>query len=350
LSIALALVLPELAVQVLVRTGALATPRPSRPDLSFWDPDHEPFGVWHRPDSTGFHKTECFDVTYRTNSVGARDVERSLDATRSRVVVLGDSFVEGWGLPPRQRLTNLLEQASGLEHLNFGMSHFGPYQQYLVYRDLAKRYTHDHVLIGIVPVNDFIDLDLEQARQAPTYEYRYRPYLVGSYPDYRRFDFRESTVQRFLRRHSYAYTAIEHAFHGRGGADSRKDLTDESGRFHSLFYDFSEEQFDLLRYALERIIDEAEGKRVAVFLIPVHQDFLRFYQSGESPLVRRLRELGASRGLGVVDLLPAMSRVTPNWNTYYFECDYHWGPYGNAVAAGLLAGALEGDYYGRREP
>ena len=70
------------------------------------------------------HQKRCFKATYSTNSVGARDVERSPAAARPRAVVLGDSFLEGWGLPAAERLSNLLEESTGVEHLNFAMSLF----------------------------------------------------------------------------------------------------------------------------------------------------------------------------------------------------------------------------------
>ena len=73
-------------------------------------------------------------------------------------------MVEGWGLPDESRFSNLLERVIGVEHLNFGMSHFSPYQSYLVYRDLASGFDHDAVVIGITPENDFVDLDLDRAR------------------------------------------------------------------------------------------------------------------------------------------------------------------------------------------
>ena len=352
LSILVTFVLLEPSVQVLVRTGLLSTPRPPGSKTNYWAGDHETLGVWHHPLTTAVHRTDCFAVTYQTNSLGARDVEREKVAARPRVVVLGDSFVEGWGIPIEQRLTNLLEQSTGFEHLNFAMSHFGPYQYYLVYRELGKEYDADDVLVGIVPINDFFDLDYEMARNAPSYEYRYRPYLVGEYPDFRQINYREPRIQRFFRRHSYAYNALAQAYYqikGHDGPGAGPPSQDASGLFHSYFYDFTDEQYNLLRYCLEMILAEAKGKRVAVFLIPAQRDFLRYHQSGESQLYRQLNEWASAHGLRVVDLLPHMYRYTSNWNEYYFPCDYHWNGLGNAVAASILEHELRGFFYELRQ-
>ena len=59
------------------------------------------------------------------------------------------------------------------------MAHFGPYQEYLVYRDLAREFDHDAVLVGVLPGNDFANIDFDLARTLPRHDYRYRPYLVG---------------------------------------------------------------------------------------------------------------------------------------------------------------------------
>ena len=138
----------------------------------------------------------------------------------------------------------------------------------------------------MTPVNDFVDLDYEAARDALTYEYRYRPYLVGEYPDYQPYNFRESKIQRFGRRQTYSYAALNLAWHRmRGVPDSEYDrpAKNKNGFYHSYYYDFSEKQFDLLRYSLESLLHEADGKRVAVYLIPAQRDFARYEQQPQSP-------------------------------------------------------------------
>jgi hypothetical protein len=83
----------------------------------FWADINPAFGVWHRPNGHFFHQMGCFSVEYTTNSYGARDVERSLHSSEPRTVMLGDSFIEGFGLPDQERLSNILERDTGREHL-----------------------------------------------------------------------------------------------------------------------------------------------------------------------------------------------------------------------------------------
>lgn len=337
----------EISVRGLARFEVvdIALPTPGM----FWRGDDPRFGVWHLPETFAEHATDCFSVVYRTNSVGARDRERSRESESPRVVVLGDSFVEGWGVLEEKRMSDLLERWSGIEHLNFGMSHFGPYQAFLVYRDLAKTFAHDGVLVGIVPINDFFDLDYAKARRAPSYEYRFGPYLVGRYPRYRRVDYRETDLQAFIRRNSYGFHALSLAWNRATGGDASQEESplDPSRPIESRFYEFTEREYGLLRFSLESLVREAEGRPVAAVLMPAHRDLLRYHQSrdgGENPLARRLRELP---GLEVVDLLPGMHRYTPNWNEYYFlPCDYHWSPFGHEVAGRIVAHRLRDSFYG----
>ncbi len=260
--------------------------------------------------------------------------------------MLGDSFVEGWGLPVNQRLSNQLERATGIEHLNLAMAHFGPYQASLAYAEFSPRFEHDAVLVGIAPVNDFVDLDYELARGAPAYRFRYRPYLVGTYPDYAPRWHRESRLHRGFRRYSYAFNAFDWALH-RSGADDAyaPPLKTGDGYFHSYFYDYSPAQFDLLRASLERIAQVAGGRRMAVFLIPAERDFARYGQSGPGPLAPALEAVAAPLGVRVVNLLPEMFQAESNHRRYFLQCDYHWNARANERAAAILQRELTPYFY-----
>ena len=147
---------------------------------SFWADINPDFGVWHRPSGHFYHQGGCYSVQYTTNSYGARDVERSLHSTQSRTVVLGDSFIEGVGAADNERLTNILEQRTGREYLNFGTGgDFGPLQYALLYKTLAGKFDHDTVLVGVLPDNDFRDMSLEWGKVH--HAGRYRPYYADDF-------------------------------------------------------------------------------------------------------------------------------------------------------------------------
>lgn len=324
------LVLLELAVAFAVETGLLrGIQRPSHGRDAYWWGDHPALGVWRRPNATFEHRSPCFDVTYRTNSAGARDVERTVEERAPRIVVLGDSFLEGWGVHDGERLSNRLEDATGIEHLNFAMAHFSPYQELLAYQTVAKRFEHDGVLVGILPANDFIDGDLALARAVPLYEYRYRPYLVGDAPPYERFDLREPFVRRALRSHSYAFNGLLRAASAWQATPPPPLPEGDARRAPSWFYDYEPAQVRRLAWTLGEIAREAGDRPVTVLLIPVLDDFRRQAISGSDPLAR---ELASNPRITVVDLLEAMNEPAGQWGRYFFSCDYHWNAEGNQVA------------------
>jgi hypothetical protein len=334
----------ELGVRGAVATGLLHTPVPAGFDDPYWLGDRPDFGVWRHPNAEFVHHAPCFEATYRTNSIGARDVERPRDAPGPRVVVLGDSFTEGWGVAQEERYSSRLELATGIPHLNFAMAHFSPYQSVLVYRDLAKQFSHDAVLIGILPVNDFVDLDYDFAsgKQAG-YLYRYRPYLVPDGDGWKRFDWREPSLLRLLRRGSYAFNALSVALQpSTPAADAESAPAEGARRIFSFFYDASEQQMRLMEHTLELLADEARGKQVAVALIPGLRDLRRHAFSGPDPLTPRLEAFGHAHGIRVLSLLAPMAARTQHWSDYYFPCDYHFNASGHAAAAEILRASLGG--------
>ncbi len=332
------LALVELGARVLIESGWLSAPRPSDKREGYWLGDHPEFGVWHAPGLSYRHQTSCYDVEYRANEDGARDVERARRSDRPRVVVLGDSFLEGWGVPEADRLSNRLEAQTGVEHLNFAMAHFSPYQEYLVYRSLARDFDHTAVLVGILPANDFVDLDFESVRVHAYGQFRYRPYLVGDPPEFRHLDYREPRLRRWLRMWSYAGSAAVAAVEGRARARAVAEVA-ESGEVE-WFYDYDERRVRLLEGVLERLAAEAHPRRVAVILIPTLTDLRAYARRGAEPLSERLRAAGERSGYRVVNLLPAMAAGDERSRQYFLRCDYHWSPLGNAIATRAVQKAL----------
>jgi hypothetical protein len=327
----------ELGFAVAVETGWVRTPRPNRGGSGFWKSQHPVFGVWHAPDTVRQHTSRCFGVEYRTNSIGARDVERSRRATRPRVVVLGDSFLEGWGVDESQRLSNRLESATGVEHLNFAMAHFGPYQAYLAYRELARHFDHNAVIVSVVPTSDFRDIDYEAARELGWYEFRYRPYLVGEAPAYEHFDHREPGWRHWLRRYSYAFNALRQVLRNRALRASAPPP--------SRFYDFSQREYRRLEAILERLVGAAEGRPILVLLIPTAADLRRYLESGQSdPLSARMAAFAARHEVQLLNLLPPMAADLRRSQGYFHACDTHWNALGNALATEVLLSRLGSDF------
>ena len=332
-------VLAELASIILVHLSNWPSTRPNYrlSDNTFFADTNPVFGVWHRPNGHYFHKGGCYDVEYFTNSYGARDKERSLHSTQPRTIVLGDSMIEGLGLPATDRLSNVLERDTGREHLNFGTSgDFGPLQYALLYQSMAAAFDHNVVMVGVLPDNDFHDMSYAYWK-AHGKGGRYRPYYADDLSIFYAGHFDPNAgenawdhTEAFLR----AYLASYHV-----GQFIYTRFYWRTLHVYSGYNDYDDLDLTRLKKALQDIKSTADshGARVAVFLIPCARDFVRLRQTGSNRLGPIMEAWGRGVGIPIKDLLPEMNaRAGADWRPYFLPCDGHWSATGNAVAASIL--------------
>lgn len=332
-------VLAELASLILVHSKKWPSSRPSyRVNYNaFWADINPSFGVWHRPNGHFVHKGGCYTVEYDTNSYGARDVERSVHSSAPRTIVLGDSFIEGLGIPADVRLTNILEKDTGREHLNFSTGgDFGPLQYSLLYQTLAANFDHNLVLVGVLPDNDFHDMSLDY-RIADGQGKRYRPYYADDFSVYytghfdpqageSAWDHTEAVLRAYLASYHVGQYLISLAYwHNRNP--------------YSGYNDYNDVDLARLQHALLDIKStaSAHAAKVMVFLIPRANDFLRLHQAGANRLGPTMEKWGSQVGIPVKDLLPQMdARAKDDYMSYFLQCNGHWSARGDAVAAQIL--------------
>jgi len=124
-----------------------------RGDIALYT-EHDPLLGWRkRPYGRAvFHRKE-YTVEVVINSHGLRDPERAYASPGTfRVLALGDSFVEAYGVPLDQTVTQCLErslQRSGLraEVLNGGTAAYSTDQEYLFYKTEGVRYSPQVVVV-----------------------------------------------------------------------------------------------------------------------------------------------------------------------------------------------------------
>jgi hypothetical protein len=314
----------------------------------FWTDRDAVFGVWHAPNDRYRHAKSCFDVVYETNSHGARDRDRSFEIQGSkRVVVLGDSFVEGYGVAREDRFTDRLEASLGVEFLNFGTSgNFGPTQYMLLYRSLAKRFEHNTVIVGLLPANDFRDDDYRLAKEV--FADRYRPYLVGSSPDFEIIYHQDhlpaetapivlrKPLTVMLREYTYTYNAYKYV---RLVQRFRRESHDKQA--YSGYYDYDGVQIERLKHVLRMLVEEAGDRPVLVAVFPTLPDLYRFSSEGEPPLTAALEPYVESLGAHYLDLLPLMHARPEDPTTFFLNCNGHWAAEAHALAADFIAPIAE---------
>ena len=302
------------------------------------------------PSAQGILITTETETEVRFNSVGLRDGEYDLTKPTgvTRIAVLGDSFVWGYGVEQYENFTAVLEarlDEAGYpsEVINFGLTGYGTDQNYLAYLELARAYGPDIVLLA------FYENDVLEVANDRMYGYP-KPYFeldadgqliltnqpVPEPPNWiaaREFGASALGVPGTFKNRLYSNLATIHVVRfaiGKGrllleGNDAYTKNSDAWPKTRALIA------------ALDDAVT-ADGGQLVVLLIPTRFEMLR-----TAPWAFELGDVIATladerRDAAVVDLRPALSH--PDEGTpadLYFEYSgYHWTAAGHAVVADAL--------------
>lgn len=140
----------------------------------FWRYDSR-YGWSHVPNARGRFASFGFDTMVTTNSVGfrGREIVQKKDPATTLVLVLGDSYVWGFGVQDDEVFTSRMERiCPGIEAVNFGVSGYSTDQELLLYRDKGAAYSPD-VVVLVLAENDYGD----NAR-SKVYVYYHKPTFI----------------------------------------------------------------------------------------------------------------------------------------------------------------------------
>ncbi len=119
--------------------------------------------VTYYPDMTHRAIMANYDVSFKSNSAGFKDTDHDFDKAEGtyRVLLLGDSYVEGAGVTWQEQMGRVMERMAGecgvaLEVISMGMSGWGQAHHLATYETLGRKFSPDMV-ITFFCVNDFKD-------------------------------------------------------------------------------------------------------------------------------------------------------------------------------------------------
>ncbi|HET8885511.1 MAG TPA: hypothetical protein VFM70_04070 [Salinimicrobium sp.] len=300
-------------------------------------------GVWRFPNAKARISGGCYDAMNYSNSIGARDDEWKEGEYEKSAIVLGDSYIEGYGVNEEYRATEVFEKKSGIKMKNMAISgHFGPTQYRLLYKRFKDEITHDYVFVGLNLPNELKDEDYEKWKNKS----RYRPYLTGEYPNYEltygsvplsKSIFTEkkgisSLVKNVLNEYSQIYHFI--LFYSTKLKVTYWDM--------NLKEEASEEALDTqnldrIRYNLEQIDSLSGDRKVFVFRVPSEKTEIEIDRN-YNYLKRKTNKTG-----NIIFLdFPANFQVPKN---LYFNCDPHWNQEGNKYVGEGLYQAFKAAFY-----
>ena len=340
---------------LLVNANAEDSQRP------FWGDFNEVFGKWRLPNDS-LQKIRCEDnkiLCYQTNSVGARDKERSFKNTtnKKRIAVMGDSFVEGIMVNTNERCSDILEKNTGNEHLNFGINGTSPIGYYLVYKELTKKYQHDVVIIGILPANDFQDFSEGDDLHLINFPI-YRPYWKNTKQGYKLRYSLASIDQAYGSKINYDNPNKIHAtkdsiywnlplaqklqselYHnsfvvGLVGEIVKKKATERYNKT-SVFEEYPKDKWATFSYSLEKLFEEAKGKKILVLTIPILKDIQLYQKNRKNTFALKIASFLKQKGVEYIDLLPILA-LEKKPAQFYHACDGHWNEKGEKKVAEIL--------------
>ncbi|MBN2054445.1 SGNH/GDSL hydrolase family protein [bacterium] len=332
-----------------------------------------PLGLSHLPGSAIDAWGQGSLVHHQSNMEGFIDVPHTpvrIPGVR-RVAVLGDSFVEAIQVPLEQKCTRRLEAIlnhsgeTAWEVLDFGVAGAGTAGELLVYRDHARKYNPDVVILCFFLGNDVLNNhpDLDPKRDKPflrVVDHRAVSWSTGSpgiAPDlpggWVSGLLDVSHLARLLNSRLQALRLH------RARTDST-GLPRDFQVFNRTAVPAWEEAWKVTSDVLgvlagECAADHAELLIVAVpDRIQVHEEAWRACRNDYPALTSeqfdpalpnaRLTAICADRGIPMLDLTPHLQRLALTGHMLYFPDDGHWNETGNDAAAECIAARLREDW------
>lgn len=293
-----------------------------------YDPD---LGFVHTPNSHFESRLNCTSFSLDFNRKGFRDRDRPKNSKKKRGIVLGDSFMEGYGLKREKRVSNQIEKKRGIPLINLGVSGTGPTQYMEIYRKYGQHFDHDFIVLSLYPPNDFIDDD------PVLIENKHRPFwvlkndtLVLQKPQKKTPDLHYlSWFKQILQRYTYTYNAyLEAKKQIRANMNAKFDLPN-----HQYKNPLAMRRF--FRSIVE-IKKMANGRPIVLFTIPCKQE-LGSKNLGNSRVSRELRAFCVAQNIEFIDLPKIISQKSlKEQQSLYLTCDSHFSEKGAEFVATIL--------------
>ena len=325
-----------------------------------WRTEKDLWGSWHKTNFLDRHTSECFDVEYQSNNIGARDFE-DYDSNNKdfSIVLLGDSFAEGFGVSIEKILPKLIEKKINKKVLNFGSAgHFGPLQSKIIYTELASKFKHDEIIYLFYPHNDFTDNDWDFWKKKIR-KFRNRPYFLKNntdnkfeiyYPgnndnNFTLFfkDFIFLKVQPFLLKYTYTANTLRslNYIYSLRLSDAKNNGIKNSNMDSSYFFN-NPNAIDGAFYSIEDIFKSIKNiRKSSIVIIPTLND-LKMIKNGNNYKNLKwyldLNTIAKDNQTLLIDLADYTN--FDEYKNFIFECDQHWNEKGHKFVYNIILDKL----------
>jgi hypothetical protein len=319
-----------------------------------WRTENTEWGSWHKSNFKDKHTKKCFNVTYESNNLGARDNEDyDKNLPKNSIILIGDSFAEGYGVNLKHTFSKILENKTGRKVLNFGSAgHFGAVQQEILYRKLASKLPHNEILYFFLPSNDFTDND-RSYWNSKFNKFRHRPYFKKIdennydifYPKKNKKkifisinDFVFNKLQTFLIKYTYTSNALRSVNVLFSKFNKKKNIIVSSKNTGVSYFFDNEESINGALFFTKRLLLKASSKERRIIVIIPTLDDLKKIENGKVyknlKWYKYLKKISIDTDTRLIDLAEHINK-----NQYIkmlYKCDNHWNPNGHNFVADLL--------------
>lgn len=310
-----------------------------------YDPD---LGWFHQKNrSAALRHGSLPDVQITTNNNGFRslkDYSKEKPAGVRRILLLGDSFVFGWGVRDHETLGAQLESKSeNLEAINLGVCAYGIDQMLLSFRKFGKQFHPDYVFIGVYQE------DFWRATRTFTDGGYAKPYFLLSQSGHLKLQNvpAPKPFQFQLRTHQFPgvinRNPIERLLFKSALYRFLKKSVLRLGRDLNLLDPSLDEEWLLGRAILSQLIAEIRlANAEPVILIIPPEAWLK--NTKPTSLEKSLSRFAEREGVDLINLTPLFVQVASKTKItdYYIKDDWHWTAQGHQFVAEILSQYLKG--------
>ena len=275
-------------------------------------------GTWHKKNYMTKHVSRCFDVTYQTNNVGARDNDDYFkDKNKKSIMLIGDSFAEGPGVELNKIFAKIVENKLEKKVLNFGNAGSDPSSQYTRYINDTIEYNFDNLIYFFLPQNDY-SINANTINQKKNINIdNEKKYFSLANLKYQIVDFlaRFTYSYNFLRSFSYAM-----------------DIKLNYGYDNLSYFIKDKKKINHTLNFVEKIISSKKVKTYIVIIPTIYDiNLMKKRKYKELYWYKKINQIAASNNSTLIDLMDHVDYEKRY--RYFHSCDGHWSEFGNKFAA-----------------
>ena len=329
------------------------------------------------------HKEQEYEYIWANNALGMRDRERSLQSTSRpfRILFLGDSMVQGYGVQLEQSMVYRLEdrlntpqRETSIEVLNAGVYGYSPLLEYLYLQELMPTVDPDMVVVGFFLGNDVGDdyFYTQQTKinddgslffEKENWPWDYRNEVLGISPEGNTGHPESSKGAQLLSLKgqlkslllkSHLVRTIQKVFHRQ---QQQRDAKEINTRINHLMDDRKDdirinlgainypiidrqkrlEYWQISKDYLTNIHSLCQQKRVPMVLVVFPSLVFSDHKDVFKEPYEILAELGKDLSIPVIQLLPEFQKLPPEQlEDLFYELDGHLNADGNKFVANIL--------------